>query len=130
MEIVSSNDKGHIKWVERGATVFLLFWLHLASQSSKIISLKLFSCWWCRKTLKLLDTLPLDIFYHLLTIITDQNMSFHRKVGRGIGEVSIWLATVCLQFVSHSNDVCYVVDCLIFTWILCSLFTKVYIPTL
>ena len=36
-EIVSSSNKEHIKWVICGAAVFLLFWLHLDSQSFRIV---------------------------------------------------------------------------------------------
>ena len=39
----SSNNKWHIKWVEYGTTDFLLFWLHLASQSSEILSFSSYS---------------------------------------------------------------------------------------
>ena len=37
-EIVSSNTKEHIKWVISGATLFLMFWLHLDVLFFKILS--------------------------------------------------------------------------------------------
>ena len=98
-EIVSNNTKEHIKWVICGATVFLLFWLHLDSQSFKIVrkfylphplvSLLFWLEWWCRQTLKLLVILHVALFNCLSIIIADQNNSFHGQVGSFISLISI-----------------------------------------
>ena len=61
----------------------------------------------CKQTLKLS---PCYLIYYLSIITADQNMSFHEKVGRIIGQISIQLAkqsTVC-QSSNRSDDVCYV----------------------
>ena len=52
-KIASSNTKDRIKWVICGATV--LFWLHLDSQSFRIVwKFYLSAAPWCKQTIKLL----------------------------------------------------------------------------
>ena len=54
-KIVSSNTKDRIKWMICEATVFLMFWLHLDSQSFRIIWKFYFAAaQWCKQTIELL----------------------------------------------------------------------------
>ena len=81
------------------ATVFLLFSLHLDSQSFKIVKKNYlphpaFSFLAgggdvAKKTLKLLFILYLAVFNSLSIIIADQNNLFHGQVGSVIGQISI-----------------------------------------
>ena len=94
MERNCNNTKEHIKWVICGANVFLLFWLHLDSQSFKtvrkfylphsLVSLLSWLEWWCKQILKLLVILHVALFHCLSIIIDYQNNSFHEQVGSGI----------------------------------------------
>ena len=89
-EIVSSNCKNTLTC---GSTVSPLFWLHLDSQSFKIVR-KFYLPYpalllMVKETLQLLVVLHLTMFYYISINIADQNMSFLEQVGRIIGQISI-----------------------------------------
>ena len=129
-----------------GATISLLFWLHLDSQSFKIVRKFIYSIlmsfkvvtkfhlphhvlfssscwWWCKQTLKLLVILHLALFYYLSIITADQNMSFHGQVGRVIGQIVISHQVIQMMCAMFG-------DCHMFTKVLCSFCTEIDMDTL